>query len=548
MSRTGVVYCQGKAKISAMKENIKLVISTTDREPAYIHRTLASLFLSGPEAHGFTPVHLMVGSPDERYLGDYAHSDAVHVHPLGKEEWRTIRDWGPHRRCCHNYHRCLTLPLEGSRGLVVCEDDLIFQNGFYSRLLATVDEIEAKAGVAVDYALAAYAAYDFRNNRDEPNGELFCPYGVAGFYGSQCVYYPRNVIPKLAELVLAEGVKRYSEPLDMLVKAAYREFRGFFACRTSLVQHIGERTTGLGGFHQNPTFDHLEARKQSGWAGAPYGTRLDAIRTTRPLFLPQASFPVHLLTCHKDLDMALWCLKSFMHFSEWCPTITIHDDGSLTKADGTLLQAHLPGCRVIPKEEADRRLDDVLRGHPRCRQMRQARGFHTARKLFDPWAYCSHDALVIMDSDILFFRRPQQLLEHADRGKACFGSDYQNAYAVETGEIRRRLGVEVLDRINSGLLVLGRNDYDLDLIEDFFGVFPETAADQLWLEQTLYALLLSRAAAQRLDPAYQISSQPIEAATVSHHFVSDGSREHFSTRGVEALRQRGFPLAIRGGE
>jgi hypothetical protein len=256
-SPASVVYWHAKTKRCAVKDKIKLVISTIDREPAYIHRTLASLFLSGPEAHDFTPVHLMVGSEDDGYLGDYAHSDAVHVHPLPREEWRTISDWGPHIRCCHNYHRCLTLPLDGSRGLIVCEEDLIFQNGFFPRLVATIDEIEAKAGVE-EYALAAYACYDFRDSREEPNGELFAPYDVEGFYGTQCVYYPRKVVPKLAELVLSKGVERYTEPVDLLVKKAYREFEGFFACRTSLVQHIGESTTGLGGFHQNSTFDNLE--------------------------------------------------------------------------------------------------------------------------------------------------------------------------------------------------------------------------------------------------------------------------------------------------
>jgi hypothetical protein len=33
--------------------------------------------------------------------------------------------------------------------------------------------------------------------------------------------------------------------------------------------------------------------------------------------------------------------------------------------------------------------------------------------------------------------------------------------------------------------------------------------------------------------------QPITDETISHHFVNDGSRLHFSTRGVRTLRRRG---------
>lgn len=224
--------------------------------------------------------------------------------------------------------------------------------------------------------------------------------------------------------------------------------------------------------------------------------------------------------------------------------MTIHDDGSLTKSDMELFQMHLPRCRVIVRSEADQRMDDVLRGYPRCQRMRRALRFHCALKLFDPWVYSPTDVIVLMDSDILFFRRPHELLECAEKGKACFNADYQDAYAVRTGEIRHRMGIDVLDRVNAGLLVLEREKFDLDLVEQYFTTFPAPIHDLNRHEQTLYALLLSQAGAHRLSKVYQISKQPIEAATVSHHFVSDGSRLHFSTRGLKTLRRRGVLAAI----
>ena len=50
-------------------------------------------------------------------------------------------------------------------------------------------------------------------------------------------------------------------------------------------------------------------------------------------------FEVHILTCHRDLLDALWCLKTFCFFSDTRPAIAIHDDGSLAASDfETLLQ------------------------------------------------------------------------------------------------------------------------------------------------------------------------------------------------------------------
>lgn len=189
-------------------------------------------------------------------------------------------------------------------------------------------------------------------------------------------------------------------------------------------------------------------------------------------------------------------------------------------------------------------MDHVLRGHSQCQRMRRMRNFYCALKLFDPWVYSSADVIVLMDSDILFFRRPNELLECAGESKACFNADYQNVYAMETEKIRHCMGIDVLNKVNAGLMVLGREQYDLSLIEQYFSAFQTPIYNPNKHEQTLYALLLTQARAHRLSKVYQISKQPIVNSTVSHHFVTDGSRLGFSTRGIKILRQRGVLEAI----
>ena len=264
------------------------------------------------------------------------------------------------------------------------------------------------------------------------------------------------------------------------------------------------------------------------------------IRRSRQPCYPEASFSLHMLTCHADLDMSLWCLRTFTQFSELSPAITIHDDGSLTMRDKRLLQRVLRRCRVIDRADADQKLDRALAAYPYCQKMRRLPGFYCALKLFDPWFYGNHDVVVLLDSDILFFRRPDELLECVARSKACFNSDYQSSYAVAAEELKLVLGIEAPARFNAGLLTLARRDYDLKLIENYFANFSSIQTDPNRHEQTAYAVLSSRCGAQRLSPHYQISTSPIGPETISHHFVNDGSRLAFSTRGVKTLRQRGF--------
>ena len=165
-------------------------------------------------------------------------------------EWAGISAWGVHRRLNYNFHRLLSIDLGSAPGLCICEDDLEFVPGFVSTLLATIDEIEQSLD---KYILAVYSPYDLEDPA-YARGRLYCAY-AAPFYANQCIYYPRSIIPEVAEFILANGVHTYTEPNDLLVKRIGEARRCLYATRRSLVQHIGSVSTGVGdGLHRSPSF------------------------------------------------------------------------------------------------------------------------------------------------------------------------------------------------------------------------------------------------------------------------------------------------------
>lgn len=255
---------------------------------------------------------------------------------------------------------------------------------------------------------------------------------------------------------------------------------------------------------------------------------------------------MHTLTCHRNVDMTLWSLKSFAYFVGESPSITIHDDGTLTAADKALLDGHLDRCQIIDKALADETMAERLAAYPLCRQMRARKAFYCALKLFDPAEYAKAAVILLIDSDVLFFQRPGELLTCVRQNRPCFNSDYQDAYAEKTEDLQRRFGMNLLPKVNMGLAVMRRADYDLEFMERYFSHFPYEIRDVNRHEQTLYALLMSRLGAHRLGSAYQLSRQPIRDATVSHHFVNDGSRADFNTLGLRALRQTRILDVIKG--
>jgi hypothetical protein len=230
--------------------DIAIAILTVNRQPQYIHQTLASLFAADPTVHHVDHISIMVGSDDASYLSRYDHHKKFRIATLSSPESEKLKSWRVQQRFNHNYYRCLSIPLDGKRGIIVCEDDIIFRDSFLVRLLDTIHEMEIIHNLS-DYALAIFSAYDFENDQSFYRGKLYCSYGYE-FYGTPCMYYPSKTARLLADFIKSHGVDVYEEPGDMLVKRLYGE--KMYACSRSLAQHVGEISTGLGGGGGTPSF------------------------------------------------------------------------------------------------------------------------------------------------------------------------------------------------------------------------------------------------------------------------------------------------------
>lgn len=257
-------------------------------------------------------------------------------------------------------------------------------------------------------------------------------------------------------------------------------------------------------------------------------------------------YEVHILTCERDRTAAFWALKSFYHHLEERPPLVVHDDGSLSEESFRLLEEHFPGCTVARADQADAdsRLRDALRSLPLCELWRFRCDFQLARKLFDFACLATEPFIVGIDSDILFFRKPVEILECARASAPFMSSDYQDAYEFDAPGL--------IPRLNTGLFGLRRDDFDFALVETLLQSSVDASPARRfefwkgWLEQTLLACLFSRSPGRRVLELsrYQISSMLIGDETISQHFVNDGSRSAFFSWGLRRLDEAGFLKAI----
>jgi len=250
----------------------------------------------------------------------------------------------------------------------------------------------------------------------------------------------------------------------------------------------------------------------------PSSVRQAAIRFCRDVFAEKAiarrrEFPlssapvsVHMVVGHEMLRMGMLALRSFEFHTRqrWAPIL--HDDGTMTDQDISDLRRYFPDATVIRRRQADEELAAALGGHPVCRENRLKH--HWFLKVFDTRHYATHDHYVVMDSDIVFFRRPDFLLQWIARrpSEFWFMRDTREKYALAREEIEKLMGFPLWQKVNSGLDLMYRPEARLEQAERFLTLCAPQAREYQFLEQTMFAVTGSAWGQGGLFPAeYEIS-------------------------------------------
>jgi hypothetical protein len=263
-----------------------------------------------------------------------------------------------------------------------------------------------------------------------------------------------------------------------------------------------------------------------------------------PQDLPlEESVEVHLLTCARDWRGAAWALASFVTCSGSRWRMVVHDDGTLGTQARETLQRIFPALEFIARSEADRSMALHLANHPRCLRYRETHAL--ALKLLDTVFLAKTPRVILLDSDLLFFHEPTEVLEWVRQGREeCrFNPDFQDAYCLSRQEARERLGVDLWERVNTGLSLLPRKAIDLDLCETCLVDKDIAEPGNLpWCEQTLLALCASHfGAGGLLSARYEVNFNPrVADDSVSRHYVGD-LRPMFYAEGMYRVRRLLFP-------
>jgi hypothetical protein len=261
-----------------------------------------------------------------------------------------------------------------------------------------------------------------------------------------------------------------------------------------------------------------------------------AAATLPPLRPPTEASPLtlHLLTGKRFWYQTAFCLHSFVRHSGRGISAEIYDDGTLDDAHrdqltrlGLPLRFHSPGIiadrldRFLPAEKFP-----VLR--------ERWKNYPNLRKLIDPHLGSTGWKLVI-DSDLLFFRRPTFLLDWlAAPDRPLHAVDCMESYGYSRRLLERLAGAPIPPLINVGLCGLRSESLDWVELEAWCAELIAQENTSYYLEQALVAMLVARTPITAIAPEKEYITLPSPAeisspTAVMHHYVDTAKRGYFRT-------------------
>jgi hypothetical protein len=219
--------------------------------------------------------------------------------------------------------------------------------------------------------------------------------------------------------------------------------------------------------------------------------------------------------------MALWAAKSFYHYSGVDWPLVWHEGGSLDPANRAVLQRHFPQSSLLSAAEATARVEAALvrGGYLTCLKARR-RSF-MLMKMIDCVVLSNAPRLLHLDSDVLFFQSPKELIEAgvSKTAKNLFNRDKGCWYTVSREAAKMRYAIDLIPELNAGLGLVHRESLTLPMMEEFLAD-PDILSEPWLTEQTLQALCGSKVGVELLPETYLVSQSAGLTTSKGHPLVA----------------------------
>jgi hypothetical protein len=198
---------------------------------------------------------------------------------------------------------------------------------------------------------------------------------------------------------------------------------------------------------------------------------------------------IHTLICNKDISLAINNFKSLQKFDEFKDILVyLHDDGSLTEYDIELL-SNIKNTIIIKRADADIEIEKFIKDYPNCMSYRLGKNpinlWHKI-KTFDYFFFSKSKKILGMDTDLLFIRKPENIISLINTNTPFYFPDCQSSYCFNEPKSE----IPVSEKVNTGLIFIPSEEYySLESLEIALNNLVGKGVNYFpsWIEQSAYA-------------------------------------------------------------
>ncbi len=213
-------------------------------------------------------------------------------------------------------------------------------------------------------------------------------------------------------------------------------------------------------------------------------------------------------------------------------SLNLIDDGTLQNEHIAQLRRLFPVGRTIRKSDVEGTLTNCLPSEKFPYLRRKWNDYINIRKLIDVHLGSVGPKLVL-DSDMLFFRSPEALLQWVDQPVGiCLMTDCIESYGYSRPLMESLTGKTVPELLNVGVTGLSSELIDWELLEHWTKTLIEKEGNSYYLEQALIAMLAGLSTKVTVLPAdnyitFPTETQVAEKHGIMQHYVADSKPWYF---------------------
>ena len=249
---------------------------------------------------------------------------------------------------------------------------------------------------------------------------------------------------------------------------------------------------------------------------------------------------VNYLTGAKYWHQTIFCAQSLARVLQGNVKINIYSDGTLNQTHEAFIERAIPGIVFIIEEGVNEYLERFLpvSQFPTLHYLRKWHPFF--RRLID--IHSDTEWAVHLDSDMLFFDRPQQIIEAYQNKTAIYMEEHlQNSYFVDDEKILKdKYNISCISNVNGGIIAYNGNiDYtDLEQkAKTLLDQYPNAGPAQV--EQTLMSYLLFKQNAKPLDkhlhPIFYDGNIGLDNSPIVRHYIFKAKLPYFTSEWKKIL-------------